>query len=390
MQPFRIQIPQQDLDELEHRIGSTRWPDGLGGWERGIPVGYVRELARYWCEEYDWRVAEAEINSYSQYLTEIDDATVHLLHVPSPEPGAIPLLLNHGWPGSFVEFLGVLGPLSDPRAHGLDPGIAFDLVIPSAPGFGFSQPLAEGWESVRLARAWPELMRRLGYDRYLVHGGDVGAVTSLEIGRADPEHVLGVHVNMLITYPPADPADGQQLSDEDRARLARLARFDAELSGYMKLQMTRPQSLAYGLTDSPVGQLAWIVERFRDWTGGDGLPEDAVDRDQMLTNVTLYWLTASAGPSAQIYYEGAKWMDRARAGLTPAPITVPVGVAVFREDILVPVRQLAEQQIPTITHWSEFDRGGHFAAMEKPMELVQDIRDFTASLAREKYARKAA
>ncbi|WP_067815035.1 epoxide hydrolase family protein [Actinomadura kijaniata] len=381
MRPFRIEIPSGAIDDLKQRLARTRWPDGYAaGWERGVPVGYLRELVRYWHDDYDWRRAEAKLNDLPQFITEIDGAQIHFVHRRSPEPDAIPLLLTHGWPGSFVEFADVIGPLTDPRAHGLDPAVAFHVVAPSIPGFGFSQPLRPGWEAVRIARAWSELMERLGYRRYLAQGGDAGAVISLQLGRSDPEHVLGVHVNMLLTYPPQDPSALAELDDGDRARLDLMAKFNAELSGYMTLQMNRPQTLAYALTDSPVGQLAWIVERFKDWTDSTDAPEDAVDRDQMLTNVTLYWLTASGGSSAQLYYEGAEGMRMAASGIAPPPVTVPVGVAVFPRDIYLPVRRLAERDIKKIVHWTEFDRGGHFAAMERPADLVQDVRKFARTV----------
>jgi epoxide hydrolase len=381
MRPFRIEIPQQDLDDLTSRLERTRWPDEYGtGWERGVPLSYLRELARYWREEYDWRAAESKLNSYPQFITEIDGAQVHFLHVRSPEPGAVPLLLTHGWPGSFVEFLDVIGPLSDPRAHGLDPATAFHLVIPSIPGFGFSRPMTPGWNSGRVARAWNELMTGLGYQRYIAQGGDLGSMISMHLGIAYPQNVLGVHVNMLLVIPPQDPEVLADLDQDDAARLGALARFDAELSGYMKLQSTRPQTLAYALTDSPVGQLAWIVEKFKDWTDSRDVPEDAVDRDQMLTNVTLYWLTAAAGSSAQIYYEGAEELRMVMSGVAPPPITVPLGVAVFPRDVFLPVRRLAERNISTIVRWTEFDRGGHFAAMEQPSEFVQDVRLFANSI----------
>lgn len=382
MRPFHVDIPPEAIDDLKARLTNTRWPDGFeAGWERGVPLDYVQELLRYWRDEYDWREAESKLNCHPQFITEIDGAQIHFMHATSPEPDAIPLLLTHGWPGSFVEFLNVIGPLTDPRAHGLDPRTAFHVVIPSIPGFGFSQPLNPGWEAVRIARAWSELMSRLGYKKFIAQGGDAGAVIALQLGRSDPEHVLGVHINMLLTYPPQDPAALADLDDDDRVRLDRMAKFNAELSGYMTLQMNRPQTLAYALTDSPVGQLAWIVERFKDWTDSTDAPEDAVDRDHMLTNVTLYWFTASAGSSAQLYYEGAQGMRMAASGIAPPPITVPVGVAVFRHDIFLPIRRLAERDIDTITHWTEFDRGGHFAAMERPSDFVHDVRRFVDTLA---------
>jgi microsomal epoxide hydrolase len=379
MRPFRIEIPQADLDDLRRRLAATRWPDELPGvgWDRGVPLAYLKDLAEYWRTRYDWRAAEAELNRYPQFTTELDGATVHFLHARSPEPDALPLLLTHGWPGAVAEFLDVIGPLTDPRSHGGDPDDAFHLVIPSIPGYGFSRPLpGPGWDVPRIAGAWAELMRRLGYPRYAAQGGDAGSVVSLALGALDPGHVVGVHVNMLMTFPSGDPAELADLDEHDRERLARLARFDEDLSGYMKIQATRPQTLAYGLTDSPVGQLAWIAEKFREWTDAAKVPEDAVDRDRLLTIVSIYWLTATAGSSAQFYYEGAEGVRRAARGEPPPPVPVPVGVAVFPHDIFVPVRRFAERDLATIVHWSEFDRGGHFAALEQPALLVEDIRSF--------------
>jgi len=383
MEPFKIDIPQADLDDLHRRITATRWPEELPGvgWKRGVPLGYLRDLAQYWRDKYDWRSAEADLNQLPQYTTKIDGATIHFLHVRSPEPDATPLLLTHGWPGSVAEFLDVVGPLSDPRAHGDDPADAFHLVIPSMPGYGFSQPLAEtGWDVPRIAAAWAELMRELGYESYGTQGGDAGSVISLEVARADPSHVIGAHVNMLMTFPSGDPAELADLSETDQARLGKLATFDAELSGYMKAMATRPQTLAYGLNDSPVGLLAWIVEKFGEWTDSGGVPENAVDRDRMLTIISIYWFTQSAGPSAHFYYEGAEGVRQAAAGVQPPPLTVPVGVAVFPHDIFVPIRRLANRDIPTLSHWTEFKCGGHFAAMEQPKLLTDDIRSFFRSL----------
>jgi pimeloyl-ACP methyl ester carboxylesterase len=379
MRPFKIDISQDALDDLSRRLENTRWPAGLGtGWECGIPVEYLRELVRYWREDYNWRAAEAKLNAFPQFTTEIDGQNIHFLHVRSPQPDATPLLLSHGWPGSFVEFADIIGPLTDPAAHGLDPSLAFHVVIPSIPGFGFSQPLQPGWEPMRIAGAWQELMRRLGYTRYIAQGGDAGAVISMLLGRIDEEHVTGVHVNMLMTFPPEDPMILGALDENDQARLGNLARFEGELGAYMRLQMTRPQTLAYALTDSPVGQLAWIVERFKDWTDSVDVPEDAVDRDQMLTNVTLYWLTASGGTSAHLYKAGADGLAMAAMGVVPPPIRVPVGVAVFPRDIFLPVRRLADREIETVGQWTEFESGGHFAAMERPAELIRDLRSFTS------------
>jgi epoxide hydrolase len=386
MEPFRIEIPQADVDDLRRRLADARWPDELPGvgWSRGVPLAYLKELAGYWRTTYDWRAAEARLNRFPQFTTVMDGATVHCLHVRSPEPEALPLVLTHGWPGSVAEFLDVVGPLTDPRAHDGDPADAFHLVIPSIPGFGFSGPTRDaGWNFPRIANAWAELMRRLGYDRYVAQGGDIGAFISLALGGMHPEHVVGVHVNMLVTPPPDDPSELADLSEADQARLGRMARFVADLSGYMKLQSTRPQTLAYGLTDSPVGQLAWIVEKFREWTDSATVADDAVDRDLLLTNVMIYWLTKTAGSSAQVYVEVADMLPTAPAPPPPPPpLTVPLGVAVFPHDIFLPIRRLADRSFPTIVHWTELDRGGHFAAMEEPDLFVSDLRAFAATARR--------
>jgi epoxide hydrolase len=374
IRPFRIDIPQADLDDLRDRLHRTRWPDELSGvgWTRGVPLGYLEELAAYWADGYDWRKHEARLNQFPQFTTTIDGQNLHFLHVRSPEPDALPLVVTHGWPGSIVEFLDVIGPLTDPRAHGDDPADAFHLVIPSIPGFGLSGPTREaGWTDRRVAGAFAELMRRLGYARYGAQGGDVGAGISPDLGRVDPDHVVGVHVNAatvgFMPFPPLPEAELAELTDAEKARVERIAAFMSDEFGYAQIQSTRPQTLSYGLTDSPAGQLAWIVEKFQGWTHGSQVPEDAVDRDHMLTNVMLYWLTRTAGSSATIYYENA------HAGQWPEPNPAPTGVAVFAEDIAI--RRYAEQN-NNIVHWTEFDRGGHFAAMEAPDLLVGDVRTF--------------
>ncbi|MFJ8197189.1 epoxide hydrolase family protein [Streptomyces sp. NPDC096152] len=378
MRPFRVEVPQEDLDDLKRRLAETRWPSELPdtGWTRGVPRSYLRELAEYWRTEYDWRTAEKQLNAFPQYMTVIDGADIHFLHVRSPEPDALPLILTHGWPGSVAEFMDVIGPLTDPRTHGGDPGQAFHLVIPSLPGFGFSGAVREsGWNVHRIALAWAELMNRLGYGRYLAQGGDAGSPISLELGRVAPDRVIGVHVNMLIAPPAGSPEELNALTESDQSRLLGFSRFDAELSGYMKIMSTRPQTLAYALHDSPVGQLAWIAEKFYEWTDSHSVPEDAVDRDRLLTNVSIYWLTRTAASSAGFYYEGAEERQT-----MPEPVPVPVGVAVFPHDIFLPVRRFADRFLPHISHWSEFDRGGHFAAMEQPDLLVRDIRSFARPL----------
>ncbi len=369
IRPFRIDVPQADLDDLRDRLARTRWPDELPGvgWDYGVPLAYMKELAAYWRDSYDWRTHEARLNAFPQFTTTIDGANVHFLHVRSPESDALPLIMTHGWPGSVAEFLEIIGPLTDPRAHGGDPADAFHLVIPSIPGFGFSGPTREtGWDTRRIARAWAELMRRLGYERYGAQGGDFGSLISPEVGRGDPAHVLGVHVNALVTMTIAstDPAAMEGLTETEQARLANLERWQRELSGYAMIQGTRPQTLAYGLADSPSGQLAWNV----DWFAAHGDKVGVLDRDAILTNVMLYWLTDTAGSAARLYREGGEFW-----GAAPQRSTVPTGVAVFPGD--TPIRRFAERA-HTIVHWSEFDRGGHFAAMEAPDLLIGDVRAF--------------
>ncbi|GGS57803.1 MULTISPECIES: epoxide hydrolase family protein [Actinokineospora] len=383
MEPFRIDIPQSQIDDLHRRLDATRWQPELAGfgWERGVPQDYLKELAAYWRTSFDWRAVEAEFNRYPQFTTEIDGEDIHFLHITSPEPGATPMLLSHGWPGGFIEFADVIGPLTDPAAHGGDPADAFHLVIPSIPGYGFSTLRHTGWDVPRIAFAWAELMRRLGYDRYVVQGGDAGSVISLVHGLVNPEPLIGIHVNMLMTFPSGDPAELADLSETDQQRLQKLGQFDLDQSGYMKIQQTRPQTLGYGLTDSPVGQLAWIIEKFHAWTDESAkVPEDAISRDRLLALVSLYWFTATAGSSAHFYYEGAEAVRAAVSGAVPPPQTRPVGVAVFPHDAFLPIRRIADRDIPTITHWTEFERGGHFAAMEEPELLVEDIRKFVRGL----------
>jgi epoxide hydrolase len=380
IRPFRIDIPQADLDDLRDRLHRTSWPDELPGvgWTRGVPLGYLKELATYWADGYDWRKQEARLNEHPQFTTTIHGANVHFLHVRSPEPDALPLLLTHGWPGSVIEFVNMIDPLTDPAAHGGDPADAFQLVIPSIPGYGLSGPTREpGWTTDRVAKAWAELMARLGYQRYGAQGGDWGAFVSPQLGRLDPDHVVGVHLNAatfgFIPFGPVDPDELASFTDAEKQRLERLNTSTAgPENGYFELQATRPQTLAYALTDSPVGQLAWIVEKFKEWTHAAEVPEDAVDRDQLLTNVMLYWLTGTANSSARLYY------DNLHAGFAaPQPVTVPTGVAVFAEDYAI--RRYGERG-HNIVHWTEFHRGGHFAAMEAPDLLVGDVRSFFRGL----------
>ena len=376
IRPFSIQIPQSDLDALNERLERTRWPDELPGvgWTYGVPVSYLQGLAEYWRTSYDWRTFEAKLNGFPQFTTTIDGQNIHFLHVRSPEPDALPLIITHGWPGSIVEFMDIIGPLTDPRAHGGDPADAFHVIAPSIPGFGFSGPTREpGWDMARIARAWAELMSRLGYERYGAQGGDTGSVISPMLGGIDSEHVVGVHVNGALGFPTGDPAELAGLSEAEQARLARMQWQMEDGAGYAIIQSTRPQTLGFGLADSPAGQLAWIVEKFKEWTDpAFELPEEAVDRDLMLTNVSVYWLTGTATSSARLYREGrASWGQAAQRS------DVPSGVAVFPGDF--GVRAIAERE-NNVVHWSEFEQGGHFPAMEVPDLLVGDVRAFFRGL----------
>jgi pimeloyl-ACP methyl ester carboxylesterase len=369
IRPFRINFPEGELDDLRDRLARTRWPDELPGvgWAYGVGLGYVKEMAEYWRSTYDWRKHEARLNQFPQFTTTIGGTNMHFMHVHSPEPNALPLILTHGWPGSIVEFLDVIEPLSNPRAHGGDPADAFHVVVPSIPGYGFSGPTRDtGWDAARMAKAWDQLMKRLGYEGYGAHGGDAGALITRELGILKPEGLMGVHVLQIFAFPSGDPAEMQGLSDYDREALQILSGFE-DRAGYLKIQQTRPQTLAYGLTDSPVGQLAWNSELFMGF-GGESV--GVVDRDRFLTHVMLYWLTATAGSSAREYYEDA----RTGAGYRDLPNTVPTAVAVFKNDFHT-IRRFAERA-NNIVHWSVFDRGGHFAAMDAPDLLVGDLREF--------------
>jgi pimeloyl-ACP methyl ester carboxylesterase len=373
---FRVEIPQPAVDDLRDRLARTRWPDELAGvgWSRGVPLGYLQELAEYWGNGYDWRKHEAVLNELPQFTTVIDAQRIHFLHVRSPEPDALPLIVTHGYPSSVAEFLDVLGPLTDPRAHGGDPADAFHVVAPSLPGFGFSSPLGgTGWESTRTATAWVELMHRLGYERYGAHGGDIGAGVSGDLGLHDPAGVVGAHV---VTDPTALALIGGMLPDEaddlteaQQRRLEELRYWEADGRGYLQIQSTRPQTLAYGLSDSPAAQLGWIVEKFKEWTNPSAeLPEEAVDRDRLLTNVSIYWFTGTGTSAANFVYEAAH-AERDWGAQSPAPI----GMAVFAADNMLRYVLNRDGQIE---HWSEFESGGHFPAMEAPDLLVTDVREF--------------
>jgi pimeloyl-ACP methyl ester carboxylesterase len=375
---FHIDVPEAALVDLHDRLERTRWPSELAGvgWARGVPGDYLRELAEHWLKRFDWREQEDRLNEFPHFMTTIDGADVHFLHMRSPEPDATPLLLIHGWPGSFVEFLDVAGHLTDPETHGGQAKDAFHLVIPSIPGHAFSTIGEPGWTHARIAAAFVELMDRLGYERYGVQGGDIGAFEAPLIGRLAPDNVIGIHVNALVTLPSDDPSESADLTESEQERLARSQEFQTEQMGYMHIQGTRPQTVAYGLTDSAVGQLAWIIDKFKDWVDPrKELPEDAVDRERLLTNASIYWFTGSAASSANLYYETfhdpAMWAPKER-GTTPTGVLVSLGSDVA-------IRRFAERD-HNVVHWSEFDRGGHFFALEQPELFVGDVRKFFGAL----------
>ncbi|MCO1660619.1 epoxide hydrolase family protein [Pseudonocardia humida] len=387
--PFTLDTPQAELDDLADRLARTRWPRELPGvgWERGIPVGYLRELARYWSDGFDWRAQERRINAFDQFTTEVDGQSIHFLHVRSPEPDALPLLVSHGWPSSVVEFLEVIGPLTDPRAHGADPSTAFHLVVPSLPGFAFSPPVREtGWGLPRTVDAYAELMRRLGYDRYGTQGGDIGGGVAGMLAAAAPKvggQVVGIHMNGPSSFAPLP--EGVELTDAERVRAERDAEFERTGSGYLALQANQPSTIGVALNDSPVGQLAWIAEKFRAWTDpAKSTPDEAVDRDLLLTNVTATWLSGAGAGSAHFVYESMHgplaWAAPDAAGAAPegswSGPSVPTGIAVFAGDNSIRARF----DDGSVTRWTEYDRGGHFAALEVPDLLVHDVREFFATV----------
>lgn len=371
---FTIAVPQAQLDDLQSRLRATRWPDALPGtgWELGTDLAYLRELCASWAEEFDWRRAEARLNAWEHHRTVIDGQQLHYLHAPSPHPGALPLLLTHGWPGSVVEFLHVLGPLTDPPAHGGDASDAFSVVVPSLPGYGWSGPTRErGWDIRRVARALAALMAELGYDRYGAQGGDWGSIATAHLGALDAEHVIGLHLNMANAPRPRGFDDASLTADEQRD-LAEMRDFRQRETAYQALQGTKPQTLAYALEDSPAGLAAWVVEKFRTWSDCGGDVESAVSREDLLTNLTVYWVTQTAGSSARLYYEtlsgGGPVLPLERVG-------VPTAVARFPREIYRPPRRWVEEAFD-LRRWTVMPRGGHFAALEQPELLVDDVRTF--------------
>jgi epoxide hydrolase len=373
IRPFRIAVPDDDLDDLRRRLARTRWPEAecVNDWSQGIPLNYTRELAAYWASEYDWRAREAALNRFDHFITDIDGLDIHFIHQRSPLPNAFPLVITHGWPGSIVEFHKVIEPLTDPTRHGGRADDAFHVVCPSLPGYGFSgKPATTGWGVGKVAEAWEALMVRLGYDRYGAQGGDWGAAVTTQIGR-NKGHCAAIHLNMPIALPPAGGLENP--TEEEQQALAAAAEYQQWDSGYSKQQSTRPQTLGYGLVDSPAGQMAWIIEKFRTWMDCDGHPENVLSRDELLDNVMMYWLTASGASSARMYWESFRIFG------STIPVELPTGVASFPKEILRAPRGWCEANY-NITHWTTMPRGGHFAAFEQPGLFVDDVRTFFATV----------
>ncbi len=364
---FNIKIPDADIADLKRRLAATRWVDEetVDDWSQGFPLAYLKELCAYWEKDYDWRSRESQLNRFAQFKTKIDGLDIHFLHVPSPEPDATPLLMTHGWPGSVVEFQKVIEPLTDPASHGGEAADAFHLVCPSLPGYGFSdKPTQTGWGPVRIADAWAALMQRLGYSQYISQGGDWGAVVSSCIGARDPDHCMGIHLNMVMA-PPTE----ESLTDPtkfEKSALATMEYFDRRERGYGVQQVTRPQTLGYGLVDSPVGQAAWILEKFHAWTDCDVHPENVLTRDELLDNVMLYWLPAAGASSARLYWET----------VTPPELEmeVPVCASIFPKEMYRPSRRWCEAHYRKLAYYNVAEKGGHFAAFEQPKIFVDEVR----------------
>jgi pimeloyl-ACP methyl ester carboxylesterase len=367
VRPFRIEIPQSAIDDLHDRLRRARWPEPetVSDWSQGTPLAYARELCRYWLEDYDWPAASTRLNQFPQFRTAIDGLDIHFVHVRSPRPDATPLVMTHGWPGSVVEFHKVIGPLTDPVNYGGSPQDAFHVVCPTLPGFGFSgKPARAGWNVDRIADAWDQLMARLGYPRYGAQGGDWGSRVTSALGRRHPGNLIGIHLNMVAFLRPAITDD---LTDSERAGLAALDELLARGIGYAVAQSTRPQSIGYGLVDSPAALAAWITEKYWAWSDSDGDPANVFTREEMLDNIMMYWLPAAGASSARLY-----WESYSPRNLVPVP--VPAACSIFPREIFRPSRRWAQPQFPDLRYWNEPGKGGHFAAFEQPEIFVNEVR----------------
>ncbi|MDO9407447.1 MAG: epoxide hydrolase [Patulibacter sp.] len=377
LRPFTVAVPDADLEDLRRRLRDTRWPERetVEDWSQGVPLAYLQEVCATWADAYDWRAVEARLNAHEQHLATVDGLDLHVVHVPSPEPGARPLVLTHGWPGSVLEFLDVVGPLSDPVAHGGDAADAFHVVLPSLPGYGFSgRPTGAGWGLERIASAWVAIVEALGYDRFLAQGGDWGSGVTHRLATAHADRVEGIHLNLPACSPKALLALGEP-TEEERGQLAKLEHYATQENGYAQEQSTKPQTVGYALADSPVGQCAWILEKFRTWTDCDGHPENAVSRDALLDAISLYWLTNTGASSARLY-----WESFGRRGPKPEPVEIPVGYTLFPEDIFAVSERWARTRYRDLRHYSRVERGGHFAAMEQPAVFVDEVRAAFATM----------
>ncbi len=375
---FKANVDQAVLDDLRERLERTRFPGQLDDaqWSYGTELGYLRELVDYWINDFDWRAVEARLNSFDHYTALVDGRRQHFIHQRSQHDDAMPLVLTHGWPGSVLEFMDVIGPLTDPTAHGGQAADAFHVVCPAIPGYGFSEaPAQAGFDIRQVGACNAELMEGLGYSRYGAQGGDWGAIATSWMGLDDSEHCAGLHLNMVVAAPP-EGDDMQGLSDRENEGLAAMAEFMEEGAGYQAIQGTRPQTLGYGLNDSPAGLAAWIVEKFHAWSDCDGRVENRFSKDQLLANITLYWVTGSITSSTRLYCETRR---AGRFGALPEKIKVPTGCAIFPRELFRPPRRWAEAAY-NVVHWSEMDSGGHFAAMEEPAALVEDMRTFFRQL----------
>src|SRR6266508_1556158 len=389
IRPFRADTPEEALTDLRLRIAATHWPtkELVEDRSQGVQLAALRELARYWTTEYDWRRCEARLNALPQFTTQLDGVDIHFLHVRSPHESALPLIMTHGWPGSVIELLEVVGPLTDPTTHGADAQEAFHLVLPSLPGYGFSgEPTEVGWDPGRTAQAWAELMGRLGYGRYVAQGGDLGAIVTDVMGRQAPEGLLGVHMNLLVTtLGAATPPPGD--TEEERAALDAIATFTSSGFGYFLEQSTRPQTIGYSLLDSPVGLAAWMLDHDTDSyykisrAFVDGEPVGNLTRDHILDNVTLYWLTGTGASAARWYWELGRAQAAARAaGQAPPEVSLPVGFTTFPGEIFRAPRSWVERSYPNLTYCNEADKGGHFAAWEEPELFAAELRAAFSSL----------
>jgi pimeloyl-ACP methyl ester carboxylesterase len=374
---FRVEIPEAELCDLRERLAHTRWPEEetVDDWSQGVPRAYLIELCRYWREQYDWRATETRMNTLPQFRTLIDGLGIHFLHVRSPHADALPLIITHGWPGSIIEFLKVIGPLTDPTAHGADAADAFHVVCPSLPGYGFSdKPNAPGWGVERIASAWTVLMARLGYERYGAQGSDWGTSVSASLGQQDAAHVAGIHLTPPLA--PPDPKTFDDLTERERAALASLEHAAESESGYSKEQATRPQTIGYALVDSPAALCAWIIEKFQAWTDCDGRLENVLTRDELLDNLMLYWLPRTGASSARLYWESLGQVNEWISGAVGDTVDVPTGCSIFPKELQRPSRRWAEKRFLDIRYWNEPTRGGHFAAFEQPDLFVEEVRTF--------------